>query len=120
MPPVIAAEDRAPPATAPTPLPDRPESVIYRSELKRATHNGRPGYLMGQLQPEAYRPRGAREGWLIQSVFPGDPGLCAPGCDLHPGDVILTGTPAGVGPLEAQDIVSVEVEGIGVLTNPVA
>ena len=39
---------------------------------------------------------------------------------LMPGDVILTGTPAGVGPLAAGDVVQVEVEGIGVLTNHVA
>jgi 2-keto-4-pentenoate hydratase/2-oxohepta-3-ene-1,7-dioic acid hydratase in catechol pathway len=39
---------------------------------------------------------------------------------LLPGDVILTGTPAGVGPIEAGDTVEVEIEGVGVLTNPVA
>ncbi len=39
---------------------------------------------------------------------------------LEPGDLILTGTPAGVGPLHPGDIVEVEVEGIGVLRNPVA
>jgi 2-keto-4-pentenoate hydratase/2-oxohepta-3-ene-1,7-dioic acid hydratase in catechol pathway len=38
---------------------------------------------------------------------------------LEPGDVILTGTPSGVGPLNAGDVVEVEVEGIGVLRNPV-
>ncbi|MDF1479304.1 fumarylacetoacetate hydrolase family protein [Leifsonia sp. H3M29-4] len=38
---------------------------------------------------------------------------------LLPGDVILTGTPAGVGPVMAGDVVEVEVEGIGVLSNPV-
>jgi 2-keto-4-pentenoate hydratase/2-oxohepta-3-ene-1,7-dioic acid hydratase in catechol pathway len=38
---------------------------------------------------------------------------------LLPGDVILTGTPAGVGPLEAGNRVTCEVEGIGTLTNPV-
>jgi len=38
---------------------------------------------------------------------------------LEPGDVILTGTPSGVGPLHAGDIVEVEIEGIGVLRNPV-
>jgi 2-keto-4-pentenoate hydratase/2-oxohepta-3-ene-1,7-dioic acid hydratase in catechol pathway len=38
---------------------------------------------------------------------------------LLPGDVILTGTPAGVGPITAGDTVSVEIEGIGTLTNPV-
>jgi 2-keto-4-pentenoate hydratase/2-oxohepta-3-ene-1,7-dioic acid hydratase in catechol pathway len=38
---------------------------------------------------------------------------------LEPGDVIMTGTPAGVGPLLAGDVVEVEVEGVGVLSNPV-
>jgi len=38
---------------------------------------------------------------------------------LLPGDVILTGTPAGVGPLEVGDKVEVEVEGVGVLQNEV-
>ena len=38
---------------------------------------------------------------------------------LLPGDVILTGTPEGVGPIVAGDTVSVEIEGIGTLTNPV-
>jgi 2-keto-4-pentenoate hydratase/2-oxohepta-3-ene-1,7-dioic acid hydratase in catechol pathway len=38
---------------------------------------------------------------------------------LSPGDVLLTGTPAGVGPLLPGDSVSVEIEGIGILTNPV-
>jgi 2-keto-4-pentenoate hydratase/2-oxohepta-3-ene-1,7-dioic acid hydratase in catechol pathway len=39
---------------------------------------------------------------------------------LLPGDVILTGTPAGIGPLNAGDVVEVEIEGIGTLRNPVA
>lgn len=38
---------------------------------------------------------------------------------LLPGDVILTGTPAGVGPVVAGQRVEVEVEGIGTLSNPV-
>ena len=38
---------------------------------------------------------------------------------LLPGDVILTGTPAGVGPLVEGDIVDVEISGIGTLSNPV-
>jgi 2-keto-4-pentenoate hydratase/2-oxohepta-3-ene-1,7-dioic acid hydratase in catechol pathway len=38
---------------------------------------------------------------------------------LLPGDLILTGTPAGVGPLVAGDRVSVSIQGIGTLTNPV-
>jgi len=39
---------------------------------------------------------------------------------LLPGDLILTGTPAGVGPLSPGDVVEVEIEGVGVLRNPVA
>ncbi|WP_322801923.1 fumarylacetoacetate hydrolase family protein [Thermoflexus sp.] len=38
---------------------------------------------------------------------------------LEPGDVILTGTPAGVGPLRPGDWVEVEIPGIGTLRNPV-
>lgn len=38
---------------------------------------------------------------------------------LMPGDVVLTGTPVGVGPIVAGDVVEVEVDGIGVLRNPV-
>jgi 2-keto-4-pentenoate hydratase/2-oxohepta-3-ene-1,7-dioic acid hydratase in catechol pathway len=38
---------------------------------------------------------------------------------LEPGDVILTGTPPGVGPLAAGQTVTVAVEGIGTLANPV-
>jgi 2-keto-4-pentenoate hydratase/2-oxohepta-3-ene-1,7-dioic acid hydratase in catechol pathway len=38
---------------------------------------------------------------------------------LLPGDVILTGTPAGVGPLQDGDEVAVTIEGIGTLTNKV-
>jgi len=38
---------------------------------------------------------------------------------LLPGDVILTGTPAGVGPIVPGDEVEVEIEGIGILANPV-
>jgi 2-keto-4-pentenoate hydratase/2-oxohepta-3-ene-1,7-dioic acid hydratase in catechol pathway len=39
---------------------------------------------------------------------------------LEPGDVIATGTPAGIGPLAAGDTVTVRIEGIGELINPVA
>lgn len=39
---------------------------------------------------------------------------------LLPGDVILTGTPEGVGPIVDGQSVSVTVEGLGTLTNPVA
>ncbi|EGD53163.1 5-carboxymethyl-2-hydroxymuconate Delta-isomerase [Thermoanaerobacter ethanolicus JW 200] len=38
---------------------------------------------------------------------------------LNPSDVILTGTPSGVGPLKPGDVVTIEIEGIGKLTNRV-
>lgn len=71
------------------PQPARPPGVIYRSELRRATRDGSAAYLLGQLQPEPYRPQGRFEGWIITAVWPGDPELCEPGCDLQIGDVIL-------------------------------
>jgi 2-keto-4-pentenoate hydratase/2-oxohepta-3-ene-1,7-dioic acid hydratase in catechol pathway len=39
---------------------------------------------------------------------------------LEPGDLVATGTPAGVGKLEEDDIVEVEVVGVSMVTNPVA
>ncbi len=52
---------------------------------------------------------------------------CSRGITLYPGDVIATGTPAGVGMgmdpprwLRAGDVVRIEIEGLGVLENPVA
>lgn len=38
---------------------------------------------------------------------------------LEPGDVILAGTPEGVSPIQPGDVVEIEIEGIGVLYNPV-
>ena len=38
---------------------------------------------------------------------------------LEPGDVIATGTPAGVAPVEPGDRIEIEVEGVGILANPV-
>ena len=39
---------------------------------------------------------------------------------LEPGDILMTGTPAGVSPLHPGDIVEITIEGIGKLSNPVA
>lgn len=41
------------------------------------------------------------------------------GITLHPGDVIMTGTPAGVGPVVPGDIVEIEIPQVGLLRNPV-
>jgi 2-keto-4-pentenoate hydratase/2-oxohepta-3-ene-1,7-dioic acid hydratase in catechol pathway len=38
---------------------------------------------------------------------------------LEPGDLILTGTPSGVGPLQPGDQVAITIEGLGEITNPV-
>lgn len=38
---------------------------------------------------------------------------------LEPGDVILTGTPKGVGPMKPGDVLTITIDGIGTLTNPV-
>ena len=38
---------------------------------------------------------------------------------LNPGDLIPTGTPVGVGPMQSGDVVEVEIDGLGTLGNPV-
>jgi 2-keto-4-pentenoate hydratase/2-oxohepta-3-ene-1,7-dioic acid hydratase in catechol pathway len=45
--------------------------------------------------------------------------FCSSHMVLEPGDVITTGTPSGVGNLTPGDVVEIEIEGIGVLKNPV-
>jgi 2-keto-4-pentenoate hydratase/2-oxohepta-3-ene-1,7-dioic acid hydratase in catechol pathway len=45
--------------------------------------------------------------------------FCSEHMTLEPGDLISTGTPSGVGNLEVGDVVEIEIEGIGVLRNPV-
>jgi len=45
--------------------------------------------------------------------------FCSNHMALEPGDVISTGTPSGVGNLNPGDVVAIEIEGIGVLENPV-
>jgi 2-keto-4-pentenoate hydratase/2-oxohepta-3-ene-1,7-dioic acid hydratase in catechol pathway len=41
------------------------------------------------------------------------------GMTLEPGDVVTTGTPEGVGPIRSGEVVEIELEGVGVLRNPV-
>jgi len=38
---------------------------------------------------------------------------------LQPGDVIMTGTPSGVGPIQPGDVVEIEIPQVGILRNPV-
>jgi hypothetical protein len=65
-----------------------PAGTIAWQHVDLVTGRG-PGWLLGQLGPEPYRPRGRFEGWRITAVFPDAPELCDGGCDLQPGDVIL-------------------------------
>jgi 2-keto-4-pentenoate hydratase/2-oxohepta-3-ene-1,7-dioic acid hydratase in catechol pathway len=63
-----------------------------------------------------------RQAGRIADLIHGIPELIAYAASvwtLLPGDVIMTGTPAGVGPLVAGDRVEVAVSGVGALSNPV-
>jgi len=63
-----------------------------------------------------------QDGRTSQMVFPCDVIIefISSIMTLEPNDVILTGTPAGVGPLQQGDVVEVEISGIGTLRNVVA
>ncbi|MFB6724419.1 fumarylacetoacetate hydrolase family protein [Kribbella sp. NPDC056345] len=62
-----------------------------------------------------------QDGWTSQFIFdiPTVLAYITSFTTLLPGDVVLTGTPAGVGPMLPGDSVSVTVEGLGTLTNRV-
>jgi 2-keto-4-pentenoate hydratase/2-oxohepta-3-ene-1,7-dioic acid hydratase in catechol pathway len=63
----------------------------------------------------------AQSAQIDQMVFPPDVlvSYISQVMTLFPGDVVLTGTPEGIGPLQVGDRVRVEIEGIGYLENPV-
>lgn len=63
-----------------------------------------------------------QDGTTLDFIFPVDRVIryIAEVMTLLAGDIIATGTPAGVGPLVAGDTVHVSIEGIGTLSNPVA
>ena len=85
----VAATTELEPGESPNTNPSsRPPATIYRSELDRALRGG-PGYLLRQLGPEPFRHGGRFVGWELTRLFPDDRELCAPGCDIVPGDVIL-------------------------------
>ncbi len=84
-------------------------------------------WLETDLDPSALRIRCRVNGELRQDgstedmAFPPDLLIAAISrvMTLHPGDVLCTGTPAGVGPLSSGDVVEVDIRGLGVLENPV-
>ncbi|MFO0637491.1 MAG: hypothetical protein U0168_32100 [Nannocystaceae bacterium] len=92
--------DAPPPATAVPDVPQQPPApaapddvtprgTIARDDLDRALARG-PGWLLRELAPEPERADGRFVGWRIGAVFPDAPELCAAGCDLRTGDVIVS------------------------------
>ncbi|GAB47284.1 fumarylacetoacetate hydrolase family protein [Mobilicoccus pelagius] len=83
-------------------------------------------WIETDLDPEDLRLVTRRDGEVVQDGRTSDmvfdvPTLveaCSRAFTLLPGDVILTGTPAGVGPVTDGQRVEVEIEGIGTLSNP--
>jgi 2-keto-4-pentenoate hydratase/2-oxohepta-3-ene-1,7-dioic acid hydratase in catechol pathway len=81
--------------------------------------------VVTDLEPEAIRLKTFLNGRLVQSGTTADLIFPVPFLvrylsrimTLNPGDIIATGTPAGIGPLAPGDRVDVQVEGIGVLSN---
>jgi type II secretory pathway component PulC len=82
-------EDSPEPASTTAAPGSRPPHTIYRSEIERALTGG-PAYLLRELGPEPFRMEGKFVGWELTAVYPDDPGLCDPGCDIAAGDVILS------------------------------
>ncbi|MDX3128378.1 fumarylacetoacetate hydrolase family protein [Streptomyces europaeiscabiei] len=80
-----------------------------------------------ELDPSALSLTTRVNGTVMQSASTADLLLSVPDIvsylsryvTLLPGDAIMTGTPSGVGPIRPGDVVEVEIEGIGVLRNPV-
>ena len=71
-------------------------------------------HLPGQrtAPPDGVHPRhGLQRGKLVAYI--------SSVMTLEPGDLIFTGTPAGVGTLQDGDVVEVDIDGLGVLSNPV-
>ncbi|GAB3070242.1 MULTISPECIES: fumarylacetoacetate hydrolase family protein [unclassified Phycicoccus] len=83
-------------------------------------------WIETDLDPSALSIRTRRDGELVQDGTTADMvhdvatlvSHASKAFTLLPGDVILTGTPAGVGPVEGGQRVEVEIEGIGTLSNP--
>jgi 2-keto-4-pentenoate hydratase/2-oxohepta-3-ene-1,7-dioic acid hydratase in catechol pathway len=85
-------------------------------------------WIETELDPSALTVQTYRNGDLVQDGNTSDMVFNIPALIAHvssvmtllPGDVILTGTPEGVGPIEVDDEIEVVISGIGSLTNKVA
>jgi 2-keto-4-pentenoate hydratase/2-oxohepta-3-ene-1,7-dioic acid hydratase in catechol pathway len=75
-----------------------------------------PGDVLVECEVNGVTVQSASTATLIHSV-PALVEAVSAVMTLLPGDVILTGTPAGVGPLSTGDVVSVTVAGLGTLVN---
>ena len=78
----------------------RPDDLLVETKVNAAVRQSGRTSLM--LFPPAFIVR-----WVSRMMT------------LEPGDLIATGTPAGVGPVVHGDLVEVQIDGIGVLRNPV-
>lgn len=84
-------------------------------------------WIETELDPSDLRMTGRLNGKLVQDCRTSDllfgvgalVEYLSAAITLLPGDLIMTGTPAGIGPLHAGDTFDVEIEGIGVLSNTV-
>ena len=85
-------------------------------------------WIETELDPGALRIRTRLDGEVVQDGTTADMvhgvaeliAFASAAFTLLPGDVILTGTPAGVGPVQSGQRVAVDIEGIGVLENRIA
>lgn len=84
-------------------------------------------FIETSVDPSALRLRGRLNGAVVQDCHTSDllfgvdalVAYLSRSITLMPGDLIMTGTPGGVGPLRPGDIFEVEIDGIGTLANPV-
>lgn len=77
-----------------------------------------PGRLMVESYLNGERRQSVSTAQLIFTV-PALVSFISQIMTLLPGDLIATGTPAGVGPMKSGDVIEIVIEGIGRLTNPV-
>src|ERR1700684_1538507 len=89
-----------------------PVCPLVTDEVDSATGLGVTTHLNGELR---------QDGNTRDLIFPIDHLLryITAAMTLFPGDLILTGTPAGVAPMQPGDRVAITVEGIGTLSNPI-
>lgn len=86
------------------------EAIRRPSWAGRIDHEAELGIVIGKAAKDLASPA-AGEAHIL--------GYVSRVMTLLPGDMITTGTPSGIGPLEAGDVVEVEIEGVGRLRNPV-